>query len=118
MQTVGAFLKEKLGNMARWVTEEVGKENLSVDLEQFVRDRSEVEVTFLSQVLNSNSAKISHRDWCGLVGMLHDDAIPKELAEQFAVIIQVVRVRETMHDKFWRYLELFRDVVNSDAHVE
>ncbi len=118
MTTVGAFVKEKLGNMARWVTREVGKENLTVDLEQFARDRTEAEVTFLAEVLSSNSAKINHRDWCGLVGMLDDTAIPGDVAAQFQELVQAVRAREELHDKFWRYLELFKSVVNSDADMQ
>ena len=29
----------------------------------------------------------------------------------FVAVCHAVRSREDMHDKFWRYLELFRDVV-------
>ena len=30
--TIGDFLRHKMGNMARWVSDEVGKENLPVDV--------------------------------------------------------------------------------------
>ena len=112
---IGTFLKEKLLNLAVWVNEEVGKENIPIDIEQFARDRTEVEVTFLAEVLNSNSAKISHRDWCGLVGLLNDKAISAEIASSLTIVIQLVRAREDMHDKFWRYMDLFKSVVNSNA---
>ena len=73
------------------------------------------EMCIRDRVLNANSEKINHRDWCGLVGMLDDDAIASDVAAQFTELIHVVRVREAMHDKFWRYLELFKGVVNSDT---
>ena len=59
--TIGDFLKEKLGNMARWVTEEVGKENLPVDVVQLIKDRTAVEVTVLAEAINAHSAKVTHR---------------------------------------------------------
>ena len=105
---LGAFLKEKLCNMARWVTGEVGKQNLSnYDIEQLANDRSVVEVTFLATVLDANSAKVSHRDWSGLVRVMQAEDLPVDLF----VVVQAVRSRPEMHDKFWRYLELFRDVI-------
>ena len=117
-QTVGGFLKDKLKNLALWVTESIGKENISMDLELFVNRRSEVEITFFADILNSNSAKVVHRDWTGLVGILSTDAtIPKEVADVFIQILQLVRQRQPMHDKFWRYMELFKDTVNSNTPV-
>ena len=117
-QTVGGFLKDKLKNLALWVTESIGKENISMDLELFVNRRSEVEITFFADILNSNSAKVVHRDWAGLVGILSTDAtIPKEVADTFIQILQLVRQRQQMHDKFWRYMELFKDTVNSNTPV-
>ena len=116
--TVGAFLKDKLRNLALWVTESIGKENISMDLELFVNRRSEVEITFFADILNSNSAKVVHRDWAGLVGILSTDAtIPKEVADVFIQILQMVRQAPSMHDKFWRYMELFKDTVNSNTPV-
>ena len=111
---VGAFLKEKLGNMARWVVGEVGKENLPVDIEQLIKDRTAVEVTFLATVLDANSTKVAHRDWSGLVRMLEAESLPVD----FVAVVQAVRVRADMHEKFWRYLELFRAVINSNGGLD
>jgi|TARA_X000000368_G_scaffold418069_1_gene416404 hypothetical protein len=104
---LGVFLKQKFGNMARWVTGEVGKENLPVDLEHLINDRSVVEVTFLATVLDANSDKVAHRDWSGLVRMMQAEDLPVD----FVTVVQAVRSRPELHDKFWRYLELFRDSV-------
>ena len=117
-QTVGAFLKAKLSNLAVWVIESLGKENINMDLEQFVNRRSEVEITFFADVLSSNSAKVVHRDWAGLVGILSTDAtIPSDVSATFIDLLQLVRSRPELHDKFWRYMELFRDVVNNSDTI-
>ena len=47
---VGEYLKEKLMNLAVWVTETIGKENTNMDLEQFVTRRSEVEILSLIHI--------------------------------------------------------------------
>ena len=117
-QTVGAFLKVKLSNLAVWVIESLGKENINMDLEQFVNRRSEVEITFFADILSSNSAKVVHRDWAGLVGILSTDAtIPSDVSATFIDLLQLVRSRPELHDKFWRYMELFRDVVNNSDTI-
>lgn len=116
MTSVGAFLKLKLGNMARWVTDEVGKENLGMDLELFIANRSEFEVTLIAQTAGAEHATIiTHRDWCGLNQLLNGDDVPAHISKVFVELLHVVKQREHMHDKFWRYMELFRQVVNSDG---
>lgn len=106
-QTVGGFLREKLGNMGRWVQTEIGE--TSVDLEQFVAERSDTEIAYLVGVLESSSTMIAHRDWSGLA---RSSDLPTELLDVF----QSIRKREEMHDKFWRYLEMFVEVIsNKDA---
>ena len=109
MTTVGEFLKEKLVNMAVWIEGEIGKENLPVDVVQLSRDRRAVEVTILAEVLNANSTLVTHRDWSGLVRRLTEEDLPVD----FAAVLHAVRAREELHDKFWRYMELFREVVQS-----
>ena len=117
-QTVGAFLKVKLRNLAVWVIDSLGKENINMDLEQFVNRRSEVEITFFADILSSNSAKVVHRDWAGLVGILSTDAtIPSDVSATFIDLLQLVRSHPELHDKFWRYMELFRDVVNNSDTI-
>ena len=118
MQSVGSFLKEKLVNMGKWVTEEVGKENIPIDLVEFVTARSELEVTFLAEILGANATVIVHKDWCKLTHMVSDDKIPLHIQSQFGELLHVVRGREELHDKFWRYMNLFKDVVNSDTQID
>ena len=111
-QTVGEFLKEKMTNMAQWVTANVGKDNLDIDLVQYAMDRTELEVTYLAQLLRDNHTHITHKNWKGVADSFDEFTGPNK--DAFLVLLQAVRQRDDMHDKFWRYLELFRDIVNSD----
>ena len=101
--TKGQFLLQKLRNMARWVEQEVGKENLPVDILAGIAGRSELEVAALAGKLESNSAQVAHRDWHGLAHLLPQ----RELQE----VVTAIKQRPGMHDKFWRYMELFIEIV-------
>lgn len=105
-QTKGAFLQEKMGNMARWVDQEVGKENLSVDIITDINGRSALEVTVLAGALEANRDLVTHRNWSGLVQLMAANNASSGLQE---VLVAVQRT-PAMHDKFWRYFELFATV--------
>ena len=103
-QTVGQFLREKLNNMGSWVSAELG--DTPVDIKQYLAERTDTEIAYMVGLLASNSNLITHRDWSGLARTAD---IPAELLEVF----QLIRKREDMHDKFWRYLELFVQVISN-----
>lgn len=105
-QTVGAFLREKLTNMAGWIEEELGKENISVVLKQHIAERTETEIAYVVGILYANSPMITHKDWSGLARL---GELPTPLLE----VLDNVRKREDMHDKFWRYMELFVQVISN-----
>ncbi len=105
-QTKGEFLKEKMLNMARWVTQEVGAENLPVDIITGIDGRSALEVTMLAGALEANKSLITQRNWCALVQLMAEKNAPSEVQE----VVVAVQRREAMHSKFWRYIELFADV--------
>lgn len=102
MATVGAFLKEKLVNMARWVTSEVGKENLPVDLVCSAQAASELQVTMFAAVIKAHAPHAA-RDW----------QLLEEISEldSTKALVRCIRSRPDMHDKFWRYIALFNDCV-------
>lgn len=104
--TKGEYLKEKLGNMARWVTKEVGKENLPADIIAGIDGRSELEVTVLCGALESDCKQVTHRNWSGLVKIMEDNNVPNELQQ----VVVAVQRRPEMHEKFWRYMDLFVEV--------
>ena len=104
--TKGAYLKEKLSNMARWVVAEVGKENLPVDIVAGIDGRSELEVTMLAAVLQSNTNVSTLRNWDEIQQLVTTNNLPSELG----TVVALIRDKESMHDKFWRYIELFSEV--------
>jgi len=105
-QTKGEFLKEKMTNMAKWVTMEVGQENLPVDIIAGIAGRSVVEVTVLSGALDANITQVTTRNWSGLVQLMNDNHVGSGLLE----VVVAVQQRPEMHDKFWRYMDLFATV--------
>lgn len=106
-QTVGQFLREKMSNMASWIASELGDQN-NVDLKQYLAERNDTEIAYVVGILGSNSTMIAHRDWSGLARL---GDLPTQMLELF----QSIKQREDMHDKFWRYLSLFVEVIsNSD----
>ena len=106
-QTKGEFLQEKMLNMAKWVTLEVGKENLPADLIAGIDGRSVLEVTMVCGLIEANEDLTTLRNWSGLVLLMAANNVPTELQE----VVALVRQKEAMHDKFWRYMRLFIDVV-------
>lgn len=97
-------MREKLMNMVVWLETELGKQ--SVDLEQYVARRTETEIACVAGILSTNSALVEARDWDGLVAL---GDCPRELRGLFLQ----VRERKDLHDKFWRYLELFVCVISN-----
>ena len=106
MPTKGEYLKEKLGNMARWVEQELGKENLPVDVIAGINNRSEQEASVFAGALLSNKTMVTQRNWSGLLYAVTNSNLPAEVQ----TIMQLVYAHEPMHDKFWRYMDLFCEV--------
>ena len=90
--------------MARWVTEEVGVENLPFDLIKGIDDRSALEVTMLCEAIQANEHIATHRDWDGVGQVL------QKYSTDLPEVAILVKSRPAMHDKFWRYIELFAEV--------
>ena len=101
--TVGEFLRTKLSNMGEWISSELGGE-LSLDIKQYISERTDTQIVCVANILSTHSSMIAHRDWQKL-GSMSD--IPAELMDVF----QLIRKREGMHDKFWRYLHMFAEVM-------
>lgn len=101
--TKGEFLHEKFGNMARWVTQEVGEENLPVDVIAGIAGRSAVEVTTLCGILGANSDQVTTRNFSGLLQLMQAHHLPDEVQQ----VVTAVQQRKSMHEKFWRYMDLF-----------
>lgn len=99
-QTKGAFLKEKAGNMAAWLYKE------GYMAPGGLHDVTEMQATLMAQRLHELKDTV--------VGPRDFDAIAqvKELPADVLALVQFVRERAQLHDKFWRYLTLFSDTVD------
>lgn len=99
MSTVGAFLKEKAENMKAWLHGEIPDLTPTPAL-------TELTATTIATKLAAERQVIYNRDWGGLERMTNTT-----LLSTLGCIIQEVRARPFLHDKFWRYLELFVETV-------
>ena len=103
--TKGEFARLKLLNMAKFVAEGVGKENLPGEFESTAQSATGLSALLFATTLQEHSKSVFERDWDGI------DAIPS-LPAFARQMLSSVRSREEMHDKFWRYLELFVELVS------
>lgn len=97
-QTVGEFLREKAGNMHRWLKEQ----DCPVDIPEL---GSVAAVTFAQRLRTEYATAIDERDFDALM------TDKENFAPQLLMTIAFVQRRPPLHDKFWRYLELFSDAV-------
>jgi hypothetical protein len=107
MSSVGEFVKSKMHNMAVWVQEELGSV-IAIDYVAAVDARSELELTTLCVMLHTEKAIAATRDWDALVELASEEAA---LAPLLQILVEV-RARESMHEKFWKYVQLFIDVID------
>ena len=106
MNTVGSFLKSKMHNMAAWVQEELGAA-AAMDYVAAVDARLELELTTFATMLHSNKHIETQRDWDALIAL----ATGQAGFEPVVQLLNEVQGREHMHEKFWRYVQLFIDVM-------
>ena len=105
--SVGEFVKSKMHNMADWVQAELGSA-APIDCVAIIHARSELELTTLCVMLNSEKDIAARRDWDAFVELANVEAVLAPLVR----ILAEVRKREHMHEKFWKYVQLFIDVVD------
>ena len=107
MSSVGEFVKSKMHNMAVWVQEELGAA-AAMDYVAAVDARLELELTTLCVMLHTERDIAARRDWDALVELASEEAA---LAPLLQILVEV-RQREPMHEKFWKYVQLFIDVID------
>lgn len=105
--SVGEFVKSKMHNMAVWVQEELGSV-MTIDYVAAVDARSELELTTLCVMLRAEKDIAANRDWSALIALASEEAA---LAPLLQILVEV-RQREPMHEKFWKYIQLFIDVID------
>jgi len=97
--TVASFLREKLQNMERWLSEDGCELRLPA--------MQDVHIVALAQALHDKFADvIEQRDFAPLAN--DKENLPMDMVK----LLQYVEARPDLHDKFWRYLKLFSDTVS------
>lgn len=89
--TVGGFLLSKMQNMAMWLSKELD-EPFDTSL------LTETKAVYVASLLTKQITV--HRDWQGLFTL-------QEMPSEMQRIFMKIKSREDLHDKFWRYLDLF-----------
>ena len=106
MSTVGAFVKSKMHNMAVWVQAELGAD-AKMDYVAAIDARLELELTTFAAMCHSKRDIYDRRDWDAMVAL----AVEQPGFEPVVQLLNDVKAREHMHEKFWRYVKLFIEVM-------
>jgi acyl carrier protein phosphodiesterase len=101
--TVGEFILEKLCNMAAWIERETGQAGLAARMQSL----TPLQAIVLAQYIKSVQWAVEGRDWAALQEQLEREAGRNPVAKEICAGLCVVRESVAMHDKFWRYMQLF-----------
>ena len=101
MATVAEFLSEKMCNMAKWLS-------VAGCPQEPIPPVGDLELVAFAHILhNDYSEAIRARDFVEL--QRDKENLPPSLTS----VVHFVESHPELHDKFWRYLELFSEVVSS-----
>ena len=89
---------EKAFNMRRWMREQLDEPRLLSVMDNMMKS----DFVTVGDLCFQNKAHIVRRDFNSLLREVTDSPLFE--------VGQNIRAREDMHDKFWRYLELFATV--------
>ena len=95
--TKGEFLQEKMQNMRVWLLEEFKRENRACAQLPLV---TEMEACYLADSLLPHERAIGNRNFVSL-------SQDKQLDASFREVLAQIQATPAMHDKFWRYVDLF-----------
>lgn len=104
METVskGSFLKAKASNMIAWLSE---AGILKGELPAF----TELQATFMAEMLLEKQDEVAAKSFTDL--LQSKELSESQIGDTFRSILEGVRDNPVLHEKFWRYLALFVDVV-------
>ena len=97
---VGDFLAEKAENMQRWVNSELG-----MDINMTITGTT---ATYLAGLISERKHVVYNKDFTSLIRFLNENGAETSMQ----AIVTEVKARPDMHDKFWRYMQLFVDVIS------
>ena len=95
---LGDFLQEKALNMRTWLREQLDEPNLLDIMDSMLKN----DFVTLGDECLKHKQSIFRRDFRELMQAIQNTPLFE--------IAQRVRARDELHDKFWRYMELFVNV--------
>jgi hypothetical protein len=105
MSTIGDFLVGKVQNMHRWLSESCENYNEGLYAQKLALITPQT-ATLMGEILLQHKSIVYHRDWYRLHQLT-------ELPAELRSLAEVLKPQSELHDKFWRYLELFVESVSS-----
>jgi len=108
MATVGAFIAEKLFNMAAWLEGEgvEGSEGMVVESMKL----TPLIATLIASSIKTEQVAVAARHWDRLSQKFTVDAGKYPMFTGFVSVFESVRARPEMHERFWRYMDLMCEV--------
>ena len=114
MTYIGEFLLQKSHNMAAWLQSELQETSELLHLCDYFYKLTELEITaFAVYLLDEHKTEIVQRDWFALLSNMQKAKQVHALQIHLPVVLQQVRQRDDLHDKFWRYLALFSATIEN-----
>jgi hypothetical protein len=101
-ETKGSFLMEKAANMRKWLQSEIQ----GVSAIDQLKELSQIEAVYAAESLIQHQPAIAARDFSIIERLGVEDVAWKE-------ILLAIRGRAGLHDKFWRYAQLFVEVAGA-----
>jgi hypothetical protein len=104
---LGEFLHQKVCNMARWIESETRCEGLCAQ----ATSMNNLGAVLLANGINQEREIVHAKDWDALQTHLQN-ASTLPIVPLLIRACKEVQERPQMHTKFWRYLDMFCEVVS------
>jgi hypothetical protein len=108
MATVGAFIAEKLFNMAAWIEREGVEGSHGIVVESM--KLTPLSATLIASAIKAEHIAVAARDWDSLFNQFKLDAGKYTMFKGFVSLFESVRDRPDMHERFWRYMDMMCEV--------
>jgi len=90
--------------MAAWIEREApGCDGVAAE----VRSLTPLQAIVLAQYIKSVEWAVEGRDWAALQEQLESEAGKNPVALKICAALKAVQLCPGLHDKFWRYMQLF-----------
>ena len=107
--TLGTFLAEKMQNMLNWIEAEAMPGSLLLD--EIKTELTALRATYIATALARHEAAVQARDWSVFEALRVEE---QHIDDRFWAIINAVKLKTELHDKLWKCMAMFSEVINSN----